>query len=115
MSDLTKLSSSKRTIHIGLLGFGEVGEALVTGWHEARPGVITRTFDILFEQADQRSNLERRCLALQTTCFSAATELGKGADAIFSTVTPDQILVAAKSVSAGLDARTFYLDLNSTR
>jgi 3-hydroxyisobutyrate dehydrogenase-like beta-hydroxyacid dehydrogenase len=96
--------------HIGLLGFGEVGQ-IVAADLAARGATGIAAWDILFP--DPHSVPAR---ALASTPIRAATGAGDavdGADLVISAVTAGQCLAAAESAAPALQRGAVYLDLNS--
>lgn len=96
--------------HIGLLGFGEVGQIVAADLAARAAGGIA-AWDILFP--DPQSAPAR---ALATTRIRAAAGAGdavRGADLVVSAVTAGQCLTAARSSAPALQRGAVYLDLNS--
>jgi 3-hydroxyisobutyrate dehydrogenase-like beta-hydroxyacid dehydrogenase len=93
-----------------LIGFGEVGQTLADDLDRAGVNNIV-AWDVLF--VDPASAPSK---ALQTREVRAATDASsaaRDAQLVISAVTAAQDAHAARSVIAGLDRGTFYLDLNS--
>jgi len=95
---------------IAVIGFGEAGAALCTGWK--RDGI--RSYDIKQTTADARA--DAKIADMQKQNVEAAEDAAAavaGADFIFSTVTADQAFAAAAACAPGLQAGAFFFDLNS--
>jgi len=104
-------------LKLGFIGFGEAGHGIVEGIvgrdeGELRPEIAV--WDILFSDADRGAGLIDRAKALGVQAAGSPTEAMAGADFVFSAVTTDQSLVAAKMIAADLPKGVIYLDLNST-
>ena len=96
---------------ICFIGFGEAGQAIAAGLHEA--GVDTMSaWDILFPQAEGAS-LRQAAAASGVRCAGSAADASRGADLIVSAVTAASSLEAAQSVKAHLAGTPFFLDINS--
>ncbi|MEQ8691114.1 MAG: NAD(P)-binding domain-containing protein, partial [Pseudomonadales bacterium] len=97
-------------IVIGLLGLGEVGsvvaEALLSRGHRVK------AWDINFARPGSRASVN---LASHPKLESveAASQLASGCTVLISMVTAGNAKDAARSIIAGVDVETFYLDLNS--
>jgi 3-hydroxyisobutyrate dehydrogenase-like beta-hydroxyacid dehydrogenase len=96
-------------LHVCLLGFGEVGQALAPDLR-ARGATLT-AWDLKF--ADAGSDPSRAALRLEVHAASDAASSVKDADVVVSAVTAAQAGEAARSVAVHLKARAFYFDLNS--
>ena len=105
-------------ISIAFIGFGEAAQAFVTGWQRSDPPVISghriAAYDI---KTDDPGEPRDRKLAEYRTAGIAGREIVAdavaGADAVFSLVTADQALVAARTTAGLLPAGTLYFDCNS--
>lgn len=94
---------------VALLGFGEVGQTLADDI--LRAGLNVVAWDVLF--ADP-SSAPRKALATRSIERAAdAPASVRDAQLVISAVTAAQDEHAARSVLPGLQAGTFYLDLNS--
>lgn len=92
-----------------LLGFGEVGQALVADLHARASGVAA--WDLKF--ADPAS-IPALAAARFTVLAADARSAVAGADVVISAVTAAQIGEAANSVARHLKPQAYYFDLNST-
>jgi 3-hydroxyisobutyrate dehydrogenase-like beta-hydroxyacid dehydrogenase len=97
---------------IGLIGFGEAAQAFVTGWRKEKPVEIS-TYDILFDGPDGGAAKRAECRALGVRPAASAAELAAGVDYVFSAVTAEQAIVAARSILPGARAGLVYFDVNS--
>jgi 3-hydroxyisobutyrate dehydrogenase-like beta-hydroxyacid dehydrogenase len=97
------------TLDICLLGFGEVGQALVP---ELRPRAASLTaWDLRF--SDATSVPSRGAANLQVPAAGDARAAVAKADLVISAVTAAQTGEAARSVAAHLKPGAYYFDLNS--
>jgi 3-hydroxyisobutyrate dehydrogenase-like beta-hydroxyacid dehydrogenase len=93
-----------------LLGFGEVGQALVA---DLRPRVDgLGAWDLKF--ADSSSAVSLAAGRLQVLAAADPRSAVANADVVVSAVTAAQIGEAARSVANHLKSRAYYFDLNST-
>ena len=101
----------ERRMKIGLLGFGEVGQAIGADLLSV-PDVTLCAYDVLF--ADRRS-VPSVAIELRHSIVAAATaiELVADRDLVICAVTAAQDVVATRSIAAGLVQGSFVLDLNS--
>jgi len=104
------------SLTIGFIGYGEAANAFVAGWRDGdtpSPGAV-RAFDI---KTDAGGDVRAAKLADYTqagvTGCETPDDMARDADVIFSMVTADQALAAAKSVTGGIGAGSLYFDCNS--
>ena len=100
-------------VHIAFIGFGEAGKAFASGW-SGNSGHVISAYDIKTTTpgADRLSKLDDYCTAGVNGCETPG-EAVSGCHIVFSMVTADQVLAAARSVSDVLPAGCLYLDCNS--
>lgn len=100
----------KKSVTVGLLGFGEVGQVLADDL-SAVSGVLLRAYDTQFG----RDSLPHRAVHArpQIEPAASASDLPRGCDIIISAVTAAEDLAATRLISEGLAAGTYVLDLNS--
>ena len=100
----------KKSVTVGLLGFGEVGQVLADDL-SAVSGVVLRAYDKQFgrDSEPQRAVLERT----QIEPAASASDLPRGCDVIISAVTAAEDVAATRSISDRFSAGTYVLDLNS--
>jgi 3-hydroxyisobutyrate dehydrogenase-like beta-hydroxyacid dehydrogenase len=97
------------TPSIAVIGFGEAGSALCTGWK--RTGI--RSFDTKQNAADTAAAKIEQMHKLAVIEAASGRDAALGADLIFSTVTADQALDAASAAADGIKAGAYFFDLNS--
>ena len=95
---------------IALIGFGEVGVRLAQDLARAGASKIT-AFDTRF--IDRNSPASRNLAQAEVAITGSALEAARGAQLIISAVTADQDVVAARSVTGGIEAGAYFMDLNS--
>jgi 3-hydroxyisobutyrate dehydrogenase-like beta-hydroxyacid dehydrogenase len=96
---------------IAFIGFGEAGQAIAAGLHEA--GVETMSaWDILFPQAAGET-LKLAAQAAGVHCANSAADAVRGVDLIISAVTAASSVDAAHAVKAHLAGAPYFLDINS--
>jgi 3-hydroxyisobutyrate dehydrogenase-like beta-hydroxyacid dehydrogenase len=93
-----------------LLGFGEVGQALVPGMR-AHGAAQIAAYDVKF--SDLASGPSRAARRAGVPVHTDAAPAAAGADLVICAVTADQSVAAAISVAGTLGADSFFLDLNS--
>jgi 3-hydroxyisobutyrate dehydrogenase-like beta-hydroxyacid dehydrogenase len=96
---------------ICFIGFGEAGQAIAAGLHEAGIDRLS-AWDILFPQREGEK-LRQAGAASAVRCASSAADAVREADLVISAVTAASSVEAARSVKAHLGGRPFYLDINS--
>ena len=96
---------------IGFVGFGEVasrfGEVL------AQAGARVLAYDVLMEREGGRATLEERVRGSAPE-FVTLAQLAQGADLVFSTVTTDVAMTAARACAPLLRPGQVFVDLNAT-
>lgn len=96
---------------IGFVGFGEVasrfGEALAQG------GAEVLAYDVLLDRAEGERTLAARVRGKAPAFLPLAPMLAR-AEIVFSTVTTDVALAAARSCAPHLRRRQAFVDLNAT-
>jgi 3-hydroxyisobutyrate dehydrogenase-like beta-hydroxyacid dehydrogenase len=97
---------------VAFVGYGEAGHAIVTGWGQARPARIN-AYDLKSGIADQRAALQARYAAAGVAGADSLVQALQGIPVVFSTVTADQALVAARQAAAALAPGALWLDCNS--
>jgi 3-hydroxyisobutyrate dehydrogenase-like beta-hydroxyacid dehydrogenase len=98
---------------IGILGFGEVGQRFAA---DLRAGGAERelaTYDLLLHQAAAGEAMRRRADELGVAARADAAALAEGCGLIFSAVTAEQTLAAARSLCVPALAGAYVIDLNS--
>lgn len=97
------------SVRVCLLGFGEVGQALVADLHTRASNVAA--WDLKF--ADSASVPALAAARFNVLAADARSAVA-GADVVISAVTAAQIGDAANSVARHLKPQAYYFDLNST-
>ena len=96
---------------ISFIGFGEAGQAIAAGLHEAGVDHMS-AWDILFPQR-QGGKLRQAGDASGVHCVNSAADALREADLVISAVTAASSVDAALSVKPHLASKPFFLDLNS--
>ncbi len=96
---------------IAFIGFGEAGQAIAAGLHEANAAQMT-AWDILFPRPPG-DRLRRAADASGVDCAASAAAAVRDAELVISAVTAASSGEAAESVKAHLRGTPFYLDINS--
>jgi 3-hydroxyisobutyrate dehydrogenase-like beta-hydroxyacid dehydrogenase len=97
---------------IGLLGFGEVGRRFAADLRASDARLDLEVFDRLLHQAAAGEEMRAHASTHRVVLASEAGALG-ASDLVFSAVTADQTLPAARSVAASPLNDSLYIDLNS--
>src|SRR5688572_23256973 len=98
---------------VGLLGFGEVGQRFAADLRAAHPELQLAAYDLLLHQAAGGEGM-RRHAAVQGVELTADAGALAGADSlIFSAVTADQTLTAARALALRPLGATWVIDVNS--
>jgi 3-hydroxyisobutyrate dehydrogenase-like beta-hydroxyacid dehydrogenase len=95
---------------ICLLGFGEVGQTLVSDFRALGVAALT-AYDVLF--SDSSSAPSRAAAAADVLVAKDATQAAADADLVVCAVTAAQDLAAAQSVAGVLKPSAYFLDVNS--
>ncbi len=96
---------------IAFIGFGEAGQAIASGLHDADAAQMI-AWDILFLQG-AADKLRRAADASGVHCAASAAAAVREAELVISAVTAASSGEAAESVKAYLRGTPFYLDINS--
>ncbi|MCG6115428.1 MAG: DUF1932 domain-containing protein [Mesorhizobium sp.] len=100
-------------MHIAFIGFGEAARAFHDSLKAHEPSLVFSTYDILFDSEGAGGACAKaareRGVAVAATPGQAAID----ADWIFSAVTADQSVAAARSVAENLRPGQAFLDINS--
>ncbi|HET7810916.1 MAG TPA: DUF1932 domain-containing protein [Steroidobacteraceae bacterium] len=98
---------------IGLLGYGEVGQRFAADLRAAHPQLGIATFDLLLHQAAAGDALRRHAASHRVDLMADAAALADESTLIFSAVTAEQTLGAARSLAARPLKHAWVVDLNS--
>jgi 3-hydroxyisobutyrate dehydrogenase-like beta-hydroxyacid dehydrogenase len=93
------------------IGFGEAGQAIASGLHEAGVDQIA-AWDILFPQ-DAGARVREAGTAIGARLAASAADAVANSDIIVSAVTAGSSLDAATSVAPHLSGSPYFLDVNS--
>lgn len=97
---------------VAFIGFGEAARAFVSGWGNARPATLS-AFDIKTQAAASRAAMYAHYDAHGVCSTENSAGALDGAGLVFSLVSADQALVAARSAAPHLPAGALWLDCNS--
>ncbi|MBW8322821.1 MAG: DUF1932 domain-containing protein [Arenimonas sp.] len=97
---------------IAFVGFGEAGHALASGWMRPARGT-TRAYDIKLREAATSGAVVERCAEAGVEPRSDPGPALDSAGLVFSLVTADQALQAARACAPHLLPGTLWLDCNS--
>jgi len=100
------------TTRIGLLGYGEVGQRFAADLRAAHAKLEIATFDLLLHQASAGEAMRRHALAHRIDLMADASAMSSYS-LIFSAVTADQTLDAARSLATRRLEHAWVIDLNS--
>lgn len=103
---------SNRPDHVTFIGFGEAAVAFATGWDSARPSDL-RAYDIKTEAPRTRQLLMDRYAANGVDGRTELQAALAGCQVVFSLVTADQALVAARAAAPWIAKGAHWLDCNS--
>ncbi len=114
---MAKSPNNENALKIGMIGFGEAGQAFWNGWtadSDIETAFSASVFDIKTATPGSASDGKRAEYekAGVTGCDSAPDAVA-GASVVVSLVTADQALSAAESAASGLTPGVLYLDCNS--
>ena len=96
---------------IAFIGFGEAGQAITAGLHDADAAQMTAWDILLLQPAGDK--LRRAADASGVDCAASAAAAVRDAELVISAVTAASSGEAAESVKAHLRGKPFYLDINS--
>ena len=99
-------------VHIAFIGMGEAAGAFITGWGADRAGEIT-AFDIKTTVPATAPDIVRRAAGYGITQCNTLTDAVSDADVVFSTVTADQAITAARAAAPVMKQGAYFLDMNS--
>jgi 3-hydroxyisobutyrate dehydrogenase-like beta-hydroxyacid dehydrogenase len=104
------------TMKIAFIGFGEAAQAFARGWRAAglAQPLSVAAYDLLLD-GDPAAAAQKRseCAALEVRAAPDPCDAIAGAELVFSAVTAEQQLAAARSVLPALAAGQRYCDINS--
>lgn len=97
---------------VAFVGFGEAGHAFASGWEQPE-GLAVAAYDLKLLSKSTEEQVLERCRDAKVTPAADASEALAGAELVFSLVTADQALDAAKAAAPHLRAGALWLDCNS--
>ncbi|MBA3042938.1 MAG: DUF1932 domain-containing protein [Alphaproteobacteria bacterium] len=97
---------------IALVGFGEAGHAFASGWFPP-PAFRPRAYDVKLQDAGTAGPVLERCASAGVEPAADTKKALEGAGMIFSVVTADQALEAARACAPHLAHGALWLDCNS--
>lgn len=97
---------------IALIGFGEAAQAFALGWSRP-PGVVVTAYDLKLLEPSSAQSLRKRCEDAAVVPQADAAKALAGAELVFSLVTADQALAAARAARSHLQEKALWLDCNS--
>ncbi len=100
------------TLKLAFIGFGEAGQHITAGLKAG--GAEIAVWDILFSDGRRGPAMRRQAADIGLRVAESGADALAGADIVFSAVTTDQSLVAARQLAETLPKGAIYLDLNST-
>lgn len=106
-------TTSIRPTTITFIGFGEAGSLIASGLL-ANHRLNVKTWDRLLDDPTQSQVIVSRAKTAGVEIANSMTEAIAGSELIFSTVTADQCVNAARAAQSSLSADQCWLDLNST-
>ena len=99
-------------MRIAFIGLGEAAGAFITGWGADRAGDIA-AFDIKTTLPETADAIFNRAKAYGITHCKTLQDAVSDADVVFSTVTADQAIVAARAAAPLMKQGAYFLDMNS--
>lgn len=97
---------------VALVGFGEAGQAFAAGWGRPK-GCEPVAYDLKFGDPDTAGAMRQRCTAAGVRAAEDRATALSGAGLVFSVVTADQALEAARACASFIAPGAFWLDCNS--
>lgn len=97
---------------IALVGFGEAGHAFASGW-SLPPTVRPKAYDVKLHDEATSGQVLERCASAGAEPVADANKALDGAGLVFSVVTADQALEAARTCAPHLAQNALWLDCNS--
>ena len=102
-----------RDMRVLLIGFGEAGRAIASGWREAELNVAVSAYDLKLDDSAARGEIIAAAGAAGVRTAIHAPGEFEAADHVFSLVTADQALAAARAAAPCLSPNQVYWDMNS--
>lgn len=105
-------NSTETSARIAFVGFGEAAQAFLSGWALEKPGRVT-AYDIKTEAAATQEGMRNCYTAHGISGQSSLAGALAPAALVFSTVTADQALEAARAAAPHLARGALWFDCNS--
>ncbi|NQW00173.1 MAG: NAD(P)-dependent oxidoreductase [Rhodospirillales bacterium] len=107
-------TNDRAGLRLAFMGFGEAASAFVSGWSEGA-GLDIRAFDVKTTAGDEQTRAGKVADYVQAgvTGFDDPAAMLGDRMTVFSTVTADQSLVAARTAARSIRPGACYLDCNS--
>ena len=99
-------------MRIAFIGLGEAAGAFITGWGADRASDIA-AFDIKTTVPETAPEISDRAKAFGITHCITLQDAVSDADVVFSTVTADQAIAAARAAAPLMKKGAYFLDMNS--
>lgn len=106
------MNANQNTLHIALIGFGEVGRRFADDLMGA-PGLSLSTFDILRNDASRRDDYEGAAAARKVATRDSAKAACEGAHLVISAVTAAAAEDVAAEAADFLKSGQIFFDVNS--
>ena len=100
-------------MRIAFIGLGEAAGAFITGWGADRAGDIA-AFDIKTTLPETADEILNRAKSYGITHCKTLNNAISDADVVFSAVTADQAIVAARAAAPLMKQGAYFLDMNSS-
>ena len=99
-------------MRIAFIGLGEAAGAFITGWGADRAGDIA-AFDIKTTKPETADEILKRAKTFWIEHCETLQDAVSIADIVFSTVTADQAIMAARAAAPLMKRGAYFLDMNS--
>jgi len=99
-------------MRIAFIGLGEAAGAFITGWGSSRAADIA-AFDIKSTKPETATEIAMRAQSIGIRHYDTLEGAVCDADIVFSTVTADQAINAARAAAPLMKKGAYFLDMNS--
>jgi 3-hydroxyisobutyrate dehydrogenase-like beta-hydroxyacid dehydrogenase len=106
------LVDQKNPIHVGLIGYGEVGAIFGAGLRDGA-GAAVSAYDKKFNDPASGAKALASCMEASVRAVRSMPELVPGTALVISAVTASATLPVAEEAAPHIEPGTFYLDVNS--
>lgn len=96
-----------------LIGFGEAGRAFADGWRAAQIDVDLSTYDVKLQSTETEAEMRAAAEERGVRAVLPGDDVYRDADVVFSLVTADQALEAARQTAPHMTSGQSFWDLNS--